>query len=68
MTKVRGDTARTVSALRREAAIYRRVLEETLALALNRLLKQADDSLAYQVTELVGEALRRKRPAGTGGK
>jgi hypothetical protein len=40
------------------------VLEETLGLALNRLLQHSDDPLAYQVMELVGEALRRKRPAG----
>lgn len=65
MKRATGNTARTVSALRREAAIYRRALEETLGLALQRLLEHSDDPLAYQVTELVGATLRRKRPAGT---
>jgi hypothetical protein len=55
---------RTISALRREAALYRRVLDEVLLVAANALLADGHDPVAYRVSELVGAALRHKRPAG----
>lgn len=53
-------------ASRREAAVYRRTLDEVLKLAINRLLLVPHDAVAWQVTEIVSPVLREKRPAGAG--
>lgn len=55
---------RQLSAARRQAARYRRVLEELLQLATNRLLSHRDDVVAYKVVELVGPLLGEKAPHG----
>lgn len=56
---------RQLSAARRQAALYRRVLEEVLILATDRLLEHRDDVVAYQVVELVGPVVSGKRPHGS---
>jgi hypothetical protein len=50
--------------LRREATLYRRVLDEVLLVAVDGLLANGHDPVAYRVSELVGAALHHKRPAG----
>lgn len=57
---------RATSALRRENAQLRRLLEETMRIAVERLLVEQHDQVAYRVTELLGKALAEKRPAGAG--
>jgi len=59
----RGD-ARQLSAARRQAAQYRRVLEELLQLATNHLLANRDDVVAYKVVDIVGPILAAKAPHG----
>jgi hypothetical protein len=63
----RARTTRTIAALRREAALYRRVLDDILIVTVDALLADDHDPVAYRVSELVGAALRHKRPAGATG-
>lgn len=61
------SAARQASAARRQAARYRRVLEEVLQLVNDRLLEHRDDVVAYRVAELVAPALAGHRPHGQEG-
>ena len=62
----RSRADRRLSAARRQAARYRRVLEELVQLATDHLLEHRDDPIAYQVVELVGPVLAGKSPHGGG--
>ena len=64
MSNRRAD--RRLSAARRQAARYRRALEDALRLATDRLLEDRHDVTAYRLVELVGPLLAEKRPHGGG--
>lgn len=51
---------------RREAAMYRRALEEILDKALERELGERGDDFTHELVERLGKLLRGKRPHGAG--